>query len=304
MIKKIKIIIIVLVSGLFISSCSIIDLFRTGGILLVNIRAEDNINPTINNQPAPVTLRIYQLKDNVIFDERNFIELYHQDDDLLKNDLLSKRIIPSIYPSSEKEITLPLIEGTQHIAIIVEFSSYRSSANKKRVRLYSSKGARVAIHLDGTIVSIKINGERMDNLLSVIWQEGMFLNPQHFQQNTRYLESYCREVIKQSFPEYYGVSELIIDDSLHHIGKIQVIAAKGIFPDRTPFILNHAITLDLMPEDSGKIIYLAIHLEDIKKQQISTTQEFRYIKVEENIIDNNRVEREYCNIELAKLNVF
>lgn len=55
-----------MVSGLFISSCSIIDLFRTGGILLVNIRAEDNINPTINNQPAPVTLRIYQLKDNVI----------------------------------------------------------------------------------------------------------------------------------------------------------------------------------------------------------------------------------------------
>ncbi|MEI9698247.1 type VI secretion system lipoprotein TssJ [Moellerella wisconsensis] len=155
MIKKIKIIIILLVSGLFISSCSLIDLFRTGGILLVSIRAEDNINPTINNQPAPVTLRIYQLKDNVIFDERNFIELYHKDDDLLKNDLLSKRIIPSIYPSSEKEITLPLIEGTQYIAIIVEFSNYRSSANKKKVRLYSSKGARVAIHLDGTVVSIK-----------------------------------------------------------------------------------------------------------------------------------------------------
>ncbi len=154
------------------------------------------------------------------------------------------------------------------------------------------------------LCQLKINGERMDNLLSVIWQEGMFLNPQHFQQNTRYLESYCREVIKQSFPEYYGISELIIDDSLYHIGKVKVIAAKGIFPDRIPFILNHAITLDLMPEDSGKVIYLAIHLEDIKKQQISTTQEFRYLKVEENIIDNNRVEREYCNIELAKLNIF
>nr|WP_314265674.1 type VI secretion system baseplate subunit TssK [uncultured Moellerella sp.] len=144
----------------------------------------------------------------------------------------------------------------------------------------------------------------MDSLLSVVWHEGMFLNPQHFQQNTYYLESYCREIINQNIPNAYGITELIIDESLCHIGKIKVIKAKGIFPDGTPFELNHSLSIDLTHLDSGRLLYLAIPLADIRKQQISDSMEYRYSITEMEIADNSKLERETRNMEFAKLNIW
>ncbi len=144
----------------------------------------------------------------------------------------------------------------------------------------------------------------MDSLLSVVWHEGMFLNPQHFQQNTYYLESYCREIINQNISNAYGITELIIDESLCHIGKIKVIKAKGIFPDGTPFELNHSLSIDLTHLDSGRLLYLAIPLADIRKQQISDSMEYRYSITEMEIADNSKLERETRNMEFAKLNIW
>ena len=143
----------------------------------------------------------------------------------------------------------------------------------------------------------------MDSLLSVVWHEGMFLNPQHFQKNTHYLESYCREIINQNIANAYGITELIIDESLCHIGKIKVAKAKGIFPDGTPFELSNSLSIDLTQVDNGKLLYLAIPLSDIRKQQISDSMAFRYSITEMEIADNSKLERETRNIELAKLNI-
>jgi type VI secretion system protein ImpJ len=74
----------------------------------------------------------------------------------------------------------------------------------------------------------------------IIWSEGLFLRPQHFQQQDRYVE---RLVESRSAPlrSYsWGLTELAIDRDLLTIGKFGLVRASGIFPDGTPF---------RMPED-------------------------------------------------------
>lgn len=69
----------------------------------------------------------------------------------------------------------------------------------------------------------------------VIWSEGLFLKPQHFQQQDRYLESYVEGRCRSLHNHSWGFSELVLDQDQLAIGKIAVSRAKGVFPDGTPF---------------------------------------------------------------------
>jgi type VI secretion system protein ImpJ len=69
----------------------------------------------------------------------------------------------------------------------------------------------------------------------VIWSEGLFLRPHHFQQQDRYLEDYiegrCRSLRNHS----WGFTQLTVDKDQLAIGKLVIESAQGVFPDGTPF---------------------------------------------------------------------
>jgi len=69
----------------------------------------------------------------------------------------------------------------------------------------------------------------------VVWSEGMFLRPHHFQQHIRYLEAYVegRCAFMRSYS--WGFKQLRLDQQLLGLGKIAIAAARGVFPDGTPF---------------------------------------------------------------------
>ena len=69
----------------------------------------------------------------------------------------------------------------------------------------------------------------------VVWSEGLFLRPQHFQQAERYLERLTGQRLDAVFPYAAGFTKLQVDHELLKIGKIAVVAAEGVFPDGTPF---------------------------------------------------------------------
>lgn len=69
----------------------------------------------------------------------------------------------------------------------------------------------------------------------VVWSEGMFLRPQHFQQQQRYIERFIEGRYGPLAPFGWGLSELRIDQDQLSAGKIAVSAASGILPDGTPF---------------------------------------------------------------------
>lgn len=77
----------------------------------------------------------------------------------------------------------------------------------------------------------------MDHQQKVLWTDGMFLTPHHFQQQDRYLHSqmwsYTRAVQHLS----YGISWLQIDEDALAVGDLLVIKATGIFPDGLAFAM-------------------------------------------------------------------
>jgi type VI secretion system protein ImpJ len=75
----------------------------------------------------------------------------------------------------------------------------------------------------------------------VVWSEGLFLQPQHLQQQERYLERLIRGSTAGIAPFAYGFTKLEIDTDLLSLGKLALRNAAGILPDGTPFsIPDHA----------------------------------------------------------------
>jgi len=96
----------------------------------------------------------------------------------------------------------------------------------------------------------------------VIWQEGMFLRAQHFQQQDRWLESVLRTRTAALRPHPWGMTEYAIDRDLLTTGRFALTHASGVFEDGTPFTIpgetEHPAPLDLPESSRTAVVYLAV----------------------------------------------
>src|SRR6266545_2335162 len=69
----------------------------------------------------------------------------------------------------------------------------------------------------------------------IIWSEGTFLQPQHFQQHDRHIDAQLELRTRALRPYPWGFLELAVDESLLELGKLAVRSARGVLPDGTPF---------------------------------------------------------------------
>ena len=98
----------------------------------------------------------------------------------------------------------------------------------------------------------------------IIWTEGMFLRPQHFQQQDRYVQQLVDGRCDGLRPYGWGFTELELDSALLLQGKLALAACRGVLPDGTPFACNTADDLPAVleiPEGiSDQIVFLALPL--------------------------------------------
>ena len=148
----------------------------------------------------------------------------------------------------------------------------------------------------------------MDN--RIVWREGLFIRPQHFQQNDRY---YAYELMKRtssSGSNKWGFFDLEIDQDLLGSGKVVIKRASGILKDGTLFNIDskdNILALDINSDDYNKNIYLAlpilisnsddVHFED----QENILTRFRSKSVSE-ISNSNSGENSVSDILIAKHN--
>ncbi|WP_274145236.1 type VI secretion system baseplate subunit TssK [Enterovibrio qingdaonensis] len=137
----------------------------------------------------------------------------------------------------------------------------------------------------------------------VVWSEGMFLSPQHFQQQERYLEHFAKSYCGQIAPGSYGLSELDMDPAMPKIGKVGVKKAKGIFPDGTPFELTQGLVLDIPKGTLNKRVYLAIPVYRSGVVDVGEGAHLRNTPIEYNAYDTSRDHSEAVALEIAELNI-
>ncbi|MFZ4529830.1 MAG: type VI secretion system baseplate subunit TssK [Undibacterium curvum] len=107
----------------------------------------------------------------------------------------------------------------------------------------------------------------------VTWSEGLFLRPQLFQQQERYLENFAHKRTAPLSPFFWGFGHLQIDTESLKLGKLVLASASGVFPDGTPFDIpgetQPPAPLTLLPEHLEQTLYLALSIRTPNTEETS-----------------------------------
>jgi len=106
---------------------------------------------------------------------------------------------------------------------------------------------------------------------NIAWREGLFIRPQHFQQNNYSTNLEMMQRTMMSGSNRWGLFNLDIDDQLLSMGKLSIVSASGLLPDGTLFDstdFSEHLTIDIKKEDNGKEIYLALPLNYANEDNI------------------------------------
>ncbi len=96
----------------------------------------------------------------------------------------------------------------------------------------------------------------------VLWTEGLFLQPHHFQQADRYTESLVAGLARRVAPYTWGMSELEIDQEVLKVGQFAVKSCAGLTQDGTVFRVpgseDHPPALDVPADLKDCVVYLSV----------------------------------------------
>ncbi|RYE32246.1 MAG: type VI secretion system baseplate subunit TssK [Hyphomicrobiales bacterium] len=140
----------------------------------------------------------------------------------------------------------------------------------------------------------------------VVWSEGLFLRPHHFQQSDRYLENLLESRVRSVTPYPWGFSVLEIDRDLAQQSRIGLRRAVGVMPDGTPFALPDNSPLPAaieVPENAaGQIVWLSLPLAAANTREVEDTlngSASRYVPATEALIDSTASLRTEEEIDVA-----
>ena len=140
----------------------------------------------------------------------------------------------------------------------------------------------------------------------VVWQEGMFLRAQHFQQQDRWLEMMVRARTAALRPHPWGVVEMMIDRDLLTTGRFALSSAVGVFEDGTPFAIpsetDHPPPLELPENTRDAVVYLAAPIRQAGAIEIALNgSEGRYRVREFEAYDTHSASPQPAPLQIARL---
>lgn len=145
----------------------------------------------------------------------------------------------------------------------------------------------------------------------VAWREGLFLRPQHFQQQDRAFDAAlnARAAVIRPYP--WGVTALSINEDLAALGKFGVTRCVGILPDGTAFAIPDDMPppdpIDVPPDARDAVVSLvlpaaqagAVEFRESDRRSADT----RYLVDEREITDAFADDRAQEVIEVARPNL-
>jgi len=106
----------------------------------------------------------------------------------------------------------------------------------------------------------------------IVWTEGMFLRPQHFQQQERFLEHLIQGRCADLTPFGWGYTHLKLDRQALALGRLVIESCRGVLPDGTPFDIPNddapPAPLEFPADQKGSEVYLALPLSRSGMNQV------------------------------------
>jgi type VI secretion system protein ImpJ len=141
----------------------------------------------------------------------------------------------------------------------------------------------------------------------IVWQEGMFLRAQHFQQQDRWLETLVRgrTAAMRSYP--WGITEIAIDRDLLSTGRFALTSAAGVFEDGTPFAIpgetDHPPPLELPDNTRNAVVYLAAPVRQAGAVEVASEDdaEGRYLLRDFEAYDTHSASSQPAPLQIGRL---
>lgn len=148
----------------------------------------------------------------------------------------------------------------------------------------------------------------MSDRSRVVWSEGMFLRPQHFQQAQRHGEFALHQRGLASQNLYWGFHSLNIDNEALAIGKVGIAQGAGLMPDGTAFAFpgpdDAPPAIDIGDTVKGKRVYLCLPAFRPGAEEVSFEDDprslARYRVAEIDVPDHNSVAGDPAPIQVAR----
>lgn len=148
----------------------------------------------------------------------------------------------------------------------------------------------------------------MSNRSRVVWADGMFLRPQHFQQHDRGLESLLDNRIASLSQYAWGFSSLQINTELLPAGKLGLLRAHGVFSDGTPFRIpdddESPMAIEIPEGAAGNIVYMVIPERGEAAIEVDTEESneslARYITKSIDVQDNSDSDGDFAPLKIAQ----
>lgn len=140
----------------------------------------------------------------------------------------------------------------------------------------------------------------------VVWQEGMFLRTQHFQQQDRWTEQLVRGRVQALRPHPWGLVEYALDRDLLGTGRFALASAAGVFEDGTPFALpgeaDHPPPLELPESARNVLVYLALPVRQAGAVEVAdAATEGRYTAKPFEAYDTHSASPQPAELQIGRL---
>ena len=148
----------------------------------------------------------------------------------------------------------------------------------------------------------------MSDYSRIAWSEGLFLRPQHFQQQERFFDYSRQQQLLMQFPHCWGLRQIVIDQQSLKFGQFALSELEAILPDGTVLQLPHveslpaAIQIDKSCRD--QVVYLCLAIDKTRSQNISSPDSMnisRFGYAEHSVADVSLAQDAIETIQLAKL---
>ncbi len=146
----------------------------------------------------------------------------------------------------------------------------------------------------------------------VMWTEGMFLQPQHFQQHDRFVTRQVNALVSATLLHPTGFVRLLIDEAALLQGKFVLQQASGVLPDGTPFMLpgNDAspAALDVPTDARDELVVLGVAMtragvaeSDAEDSSVAMPPRFRVLDID--VADSHAQAVREVPLRIGRLNL-
>jgi type VI secretion system protein ImpJ len=139
----------------------------------------------------------------------------------------------------------------------------------------------------------------------------MFLRPQHFQQQDRFIDALIRARVQPLRPYPWGLIQIKINQDLASLGKFAIESCAGVLPDGQPFSIPADLPppppLDVPADARDAVISLTLPARQAGAQEFEARElageDARFLVDEEEVIDTFSEERGREPVETAVANL-